>query len=78
MRVSKPPATVPAATPGMVVSVKAVNARGLEGMPMEMTAQFGPAMPDQDVGAAFTDQLDAVDPDLTIEGLAILAERASA
>lgn len=37
-----------------------VNARGLEGMPMEMTAQFGPAMPDQDVGAAFTDQLDAV------------------
>jgi hypothetical protein len=31
MRVSKPPATVPAATPGMVVSVKAVNARGLEG-----------------------------------------------
>ena len=31
MRVSKPPATVPAATPGMVVSVKAVNSRGLEG-----------------------------------------------
>jgi hypothetical protein len=31
MRVSKPPATVPAAMPGMMVSVKAVNARGLEG-----------------------------------------------
>jgi VWFA-related protein len=37
-----------------------VNARGLEGLPVEMTAQFGPALPDQDVGAAFTDQLDAV------------------
>jgi VWFA-related protein len=37
-----------------------VNARGLEGVPLEMTAQFGPALPDQDVGAAFTDQLDAV------------------
>ena len=37
-----------------------VNARGLEGMPIEMTAQFGPALPDQDVGYAFSDQLDAV------------------
>ncbi|HEX9093521.1 MAG TPA: VWA domain-containing protein, partial [Coriobacteriia bacterium] len=37
-----------------------VNARGLEGLPVEMTAQFGPALPDQDVGYAFTDQLDAV------------------
>jgi len=37
-----------------------VNARGLEGMPDYMTAQFGPALPDQDVGFAFTDQLDAV------------------
>ena len=31
MRVVKPAATIPGATPGMVVSVKAVNVRGLEG-----------------------------------------------
>ena len=31
MRVIKPAATITGATPGMVVSVKAVNARGLEG-----------------------------------------------
>jgi hypothetical protein len=31
MRVVKPAATIPGATPGMTVSVKAVNARGLEG-----------------------------------------------
>ena len=31
MRVIKPTATIPGAAPGMVVSVKAVNARGLEG-----------------------------------------------
>jgi hypothetical protein len=37
-----------------------VNARGLEGMPVYMTAEFGPALPDQDVGFAFTDQLEAV------------------
>jgi len=37
-----------------------VNARGLEGMPVEMTAQFGPALPDQDVGFAFTETMDAV------------------
>ena len=37
-----------------------LNARGLEGMPIEMTAQFGPALPDQDVGFAFVDSLDAV------------------
>jgi VWFA-related protein len=37
-----------------------LNVRGLEGMPIEMTAQFGPALPDQDVGFAFTDALDAV------------------
>ena len=30
-RVMKPAATIPGAAPGMVVSVKAVNARGLEG-----------------------------------------------
>jgi VWFA-related protein len=37
-----------------------VNARGLEGMPAAMTAQFGTQLPDQDVGYAFTDQLDQV------------------
>jgi VWFA-related protein len=37
-----------------------LNARGLEGMPIEMTAQFGPALPDQDVGAAFAESWDAV------------------
>jgi VWFA-related protein len=37
-----------------------VNSRGLEGMPLAMTAQFATAMPDQDVGLAFTDSLDAV------------------
>jgi VWFA-related protein len=37
-----------------------LNARGLEGMPAYMTAEFGPALPDQDVGFAFTESLDAV------------------
>jgi hypothetical protein len=37
-----------------------LNARGLEGMPVEMTAQFGPALPDQDVGFAFAETFDAV------------------
>ncbi len=37
-----------------------VNARGLEGVPMAMTAQFGPALPDQDVGFAFAETFDAV------------------
>jgi VWFA-related protein len=37
-----------------------LNARGLEGMPIEMTAQFGPALPDQDVGYAFAETFDAV------------------
>lgn len=37
-----------------------VNARGLEGVPMAMTAQFGPALPDQDVGFAFAESFDAV------------------
>ncbi|HVO09297.1 MAG TPA: VWA domain-containing protein [Vicinamibacteria bacterium] len=36
-----------------------LNARGLEAMPMEMTAQFGPAIPDQDVGALFSETIDA-------------------
>ncbi len=38
-----------------------LNARGLEGMPLAMTAQFGPALPDQDVGFAFAETLDAVE-----------------
>ena len=37
-----------------------LNARGLEGMPIAMTAQFGPALPDQDVGFALTESWDAV------------------
>jgi VWFA-related protein len=37
-----------------------LNARGLEGMPVYMTAEFGPALPDQDVGFAFAESLDAV------------------
>jgi len=37
-----------------------VNARGLEGMPVAMTAQFGPALPEQDVGFAFAESYDAV------------------
>jgi VWFA-related protein len=37
-----------------------LNARGLEGVPLAMTAQFGPALPDQDVGFAFAENLDAV------------------
>jgi len=37
-----------------------LNSRGLEGMPIEMTAQFGPALPDQDVGFAFSESWDAV------------------
>jgi VWFA-related protein len=36
-----------------------VNSRGLEGMPVAMTAQFGPALPDQDVGAAFSEPFEA-------------------
>jgi len=37
-----------------------LNARGLEGMPAAMTAQFGPALPEQDVGFAFAESFDAV------------------
>jgi VWFA-related protein len=37
-----------------------VNARGLEGVPVAMTAQFGPALPEQDVGFAFAENFDAV------------------
>ena len=37
-----------------------LNSRGLEGMPTYMTAEFGPAVPDQDVGAMFAETIDAV------------------
>ncbi len=37
-----------------------LNARGLDGMPMELSAEFGPALPAQDVGYAFT-SMDRVD-----------------
>ncbi len=37
-----------------------VNARGLDAMPTGMTAQFGPALPDQDMGGYFAEALDAV------------------
>jgi VWFA-related protein len=37
-----------------------LNTRGLEGMPVAMTAQFGPALPEQDVGFAFAETFDAV------------------
>jgi VWFA-related protein len=37
-----------------------LNARGLEGVPVAMTAQFGPALPEQDVGFAFAESYDAV------------------
>ena len=38
-----------------------VNSRGLEGMPMYMTAEFGPALPEQDVGAAFNENIEATE-----------------
>lgn len=37
-----------------------LNARGLEGMPDAMTAQFGPGLPEQDIGFAFAENYDAV------------------
>jgi VWFA-related protein len=37
-----------------------VNARGLDAMPEGMSAQFGPALPDQDMGGYFAEALDAV------------------
>lgn len=38
-----------------------VNSRGLEGMPVYMTAEFGPALPEQDVGAAFNESIEATE-----------------
>ncbi len=45
-----------------------LNARGLEGMPAEFSAAFGPAMPSQDVGYAFTSD------NLADEGSEVLAD----
>jgi VWFA-related protein len=36
-----------------------LNARGLEGMPVYMTAQFGPPLPEQDIGFAFSETFEA-------------------
>jgi VWFA-related protein len=38
-----------------------VNSKGLEGMPVYMTAEFGPALADQDVGAAFNESFEATE-----------------
>ncbi len=38
-----------------------VNSRGLEGMPLAMTAEFGPALPEQDIGAAFNENIEATE-----------------
>lgn len=35
-----------------------VDTMGLGGMPLHMTAQFGPALPDQDIGAAFAENME--------------------
>ena len=37
-----------------------VNSRGLEGMPAELTAEFGGVLPPMDVGMAFVETVDAV------------------
>jgi VWFA-related protein len=36
-----------------------LDTRGLEGMPLAFTAEFGPMIADQDVGAAFTETIEA-------------------
>jgi VWFA-related protein len=41
------------------VAVYFLDARGLEGMPLTMTAQFGPALPEQDIGFAFMETVEA-------------------
>jgi VWFA-related protein len=41
------------------VAVYFLDARGLEGMPLAMTAQFGPALPEQDIGSAFMETIEA-------------------
>jgi VWFA-related protein len=36
-----------------------LDTRGLEGMPLAMTAEFGPMIAEQDIGAAFTETIEA-------------------
>src|SRR5258706_1977607 len=38
-----------------------VNSKGLEGMPVYMTAEFSPALADQDVGATFSESFEATE-----------------
>lgn len=38
-----------------------LNTKGLEGMPVYMTAEFGPALPEQDIGAAFQETFEATE-----------------
>jgi VWFA-related protein len=41
------------------VAIYFLDTRGLGGLPVTSTAQFGPALPEQDLGAAFTENLEA-------------------
>ncbi|HKC12405.1 MAG TPA: VWA domain-containing protein [Vicinamibacteria bacterium] len=41
------------------VAVYFLDARGLEGMPLAMTAQFGPPLAEQDIGSAFMETVEA-------------------
>jgi VWFA-related protein len=43
------------------VAVYFLDTRGLSGMPTYMTAQFGPALDNQDIGAAFAENLEAAE-----------------
>ena len=43
------------------VAVYFLDTRGLSGMPAYMTAQFGPALDNQDIGAAFSENLEAAE-----------------
>jgi VWFA-related protein len=43
------------------VAVYFLDTRGLAGMPAYMTAQFGPALDNQDIGAAFAENLEAAE-----------------
>lgn len=42
------------------VAIYFVNARGLDGMPSDFSAEFGPALDNRDVGAAFSETYEAV------------------
>jgi VWFA-related protein len=43
------------------VAVYFLDTRGLQGMPVYMTAEFGPALDNQDIGAAFAENLEAAE-----------------